>query len=40
MTGDHQVGVAGVMSHDDGVVDRRPDARGLRRRGRMPLLVH
>jgi hypothetical protein len=22
---DHRVGAAGVMSHDDGMVDRRPD---------------
>jgi hypothetical protein len=25
-TGDHLVGVAGATSHDDGVVDRQPDA--------------
>jgi hypothetical protein len=27
--GDHQVGAAGVTSHDDGMVDRRPDVSGL-----------
>jgi hypothetical protein len=27
MTGDHRVGVVGVMSHDDGVVDRQPSTR-------------
>jgi hypothetical protein len=34
------MGVVGVMSHGDGVVDRRPDVRGLRRGGWMSLLVH
>jgi hypothetical protein len=39
-TGDHRVGVAGVTSHDGGVVDRRHDVRGLRRGDRMSPLVH
>jgi hypothetical protein len=40
MTSDQQVGAAGVTSHSDGVVDRRPGTRGLRRDGRMSSLVH
>jgi hypothetical protein len=38
--GDHQVGATGVTNHDDGVVDRRPNAGGLQRKGGMSELVH
>jgi hypothetical protein len=34
------VGAARVTSHGDGAVDRRSDARGLRRGGQMSSLVH
>jgi hypothetical protein len=40
MMGDLRMGAAGVTSHDDGVVDRRPSVRGLWHGGRMSSLVH
>jgi hypothetical protein len=39
-TGDHRVGAMGITSHDDEVVNRRPNAGGLWRRGQMSLLVY
>jgi hypothetical protein len=40
MMGDLRMCAAGVTSHDDGVVDRRPSVRGLWHGGRMSSLVH
>jgi hypothetical protein len=39
-TGDNRVAATGVMSHDDGVVDRPLDTGGLRCGGWMSSLVH
>jgi hypothetical protein len=39
-TGDHRVAATGVMSHNDGVVDRLPGAGGLQCGGQMSSLVH
>jgi hypothetical protein len=39
-TGDHRVDATGVMSNDDGVVDRLPRAGGLRCGGQISSLVH
>jgi hypothetical protein len=39
-TGYHRVGAMRVTSHDDGVVDRRPDEGGLQHGGQMSSLVH
>jgi hypothetical protein len=39
MTDDHWMHDAGIMSHGDGVVDRRPDMRAHQYKGQMSPLV-